>query len=301
MVNNRQTAFPFFVEKQVLGSPLLEPTFTREFLNSLIKGDSSCESISFVKNLIDRDSDLIFIKDQLSRFALANRAVGDAYGCNPDELIGRSDLEFNNNLQEVEQFSSDDQFVIRNRIERIIPFEILSGKDGSRKVLRTIKVPLIDSEGNATHLLGIATDVTAEYELRLLQRTFARESKAACRLDSERKAILVVDDDEAVREVTRELLEGAGYYVHVAKDGIEGMKVFVQHEDSLSLLILDLVMPHADGEEMVKQIRRIAPRIPIILCTGYSDGLKHRIAEHIFTKPYDPRKLLAYVEHLILG
>jgi PAS domain S-box-containing protein len=301
MVRNLQTAFPFFEEKEILSSPLLTPTFSREFLDSVIRGDSSCESASFVRNLIDRDSDLIFVKDRESRFAIANRTVAKVYGCSPEELTGRTDADFNDNLQEVEQFAADDHFVIQHRSERLIPFEILSCKDGARKVLSTIKVPLVDSAGNVTHLLGIATDITVEYELRLLKKAFATHSRNQLIPAQKKKTVLVVDDDEAVREVTRELLEGAGYEVHVAKDGIEGMRTFLQYEDSLSLLIVDLIMPHADGEEMVNQVRRIAPRVPVILCTGYYDGQKHSFTEHIFTKPYDPRKLLAYAEHLILG
>jgi len=83
--------------------------------------------------------------------------------------------------------------------------------------------------------------------------------------------LLVVDDEEAVRNVARMMLERVGFTVLTAVDGRQGLEVFQQRADELTGVLLDLTMPHMNGEEAFRAMRRIRADVPIILASGYSE------------------------------
>ena len=85
-----------------------------------------------------------------------------------------------------------------------------------------------------------------------------------------RAAILVVDDEEVVRELFRETLEELGHSVVAAETGFEGLEL-VKKQD-FALVFLDLKMPGMDGAELFRQIRTIRPRLPVTIITGYPDS-----------------------------
>lgn len=82
--------------------------------------------------------------------------------------------------------------------------------------------------------------------------------------------ILLVDDEESVREVTREVLKQFGFTVLVACDGREAVDCFKQHAAEISCVLLDMAMPRMNGAETYEELRQIRPNIPIILASGYS-------------------------------
>ncbi|MCP3859385.1 MAG: response regulator, partial [Phycisphaeraceae bacterium] len=83
--------------------------------------------------------------------------------------------------------------------------------------------------------------------------------------------ILVVDDDENVRIIGREMLARMGFSVLEANDGREAVGVFADHVDEIVCVLLDLTMPGLDGEQAFEKIRRIDPGAPVILCSGYCE------------------------------
>ena len=90
-------------------------------------------------------------------------------------------------------------------------------------------------------------------------------------------AIMVVDDEAAVRNVTRIILERSGFTVLTAADGREAIKLFQKHGGKIVCVLLDLTMPHMDGEETYRELRRIRSDVPVILASGYSE---QEIAKH---------------------
>jgi PAS domain S-box-containing protein len=84
-----------------------------------------------------------------------------------------------------------------------------------------------------------------------------------------KETILVVEDEEAVRNVTVRILCGLGYKVMTAKDGLEALEVFEEKAQSIHLVILDLVMPKVSGTEAYKKFRLTKPDLPVIFVTGY--------------------------------
>lgn len=83
--------------------------------------------------------------------------------------------------------------------------------------------------------------------------------------------ILVVDDEPTILEVVTLHLEDEGHEVHTAADGVEGLERFVG--ETWDLVLTDWVMPRMKGDELAEAIKRINPRMPVVLVTGFADRL----------------------------
>ncbi len=83
--------------------------------------------------------------------------------------------------------------------------------------------------------------------------------------------ILLVDDEEPVRNVSGKMLERSGFAVLRAGDGLEAIELFRAHGAEVACVLLDLAMPRMDGEETFKELRRIQPDVRVVLASGYSD------------------------------
>ena len=106
--------------------------------------------------------------------------------------------------------------------------------------------------------------------------------------------VLVVDDEEFFRDVTRRLLEDFGYAVYTAADGVEAVKIFEQHGAEIAVAVVDLNMPVMDGNTTIKALRAINPRVRIITVSG-SDGAVQpgdELTDLRLTKPYAMGTLL---------
>ncbi|MCX6136589.1 MAG: PAS domain S-box protein, partial [Ignavibacteriales bacterium] len=84
-------------------------------------------------------------------------------------------------------------------------------------------------------------------------------------------SILVVDDEEMIREVAHDLLHELEYPVLLAVDGEDALRVFSQHRETIGCIILDLSMPRMDGLSAVKELKKIDPDVRIILSSGYNE------------------------------
>jgi len=116
--------------------------------------------------------------------------------------------------------------------------------------------------------------------------------------------ILVIDDEEAARLVAKEMLERSGYRVIVASDGCEGLQQYQQRPHSIDAVLLDLTMPHLDGEETFHRIRSINPDARVVLTSGYDE---HEVAHRFhgiglagfLQKPYTPLELRSKIADVL--
>jgi nitrogen-specific signal transduction histidine kinase len=83
--------------------------------------------------------------------------------------------------------------------------------------------------------------------------------------------ILVVDDEEAIRNLARMILEQAGYTVIVAENGDRAISLFREAAGQISAVLLDMTMPVMSGEETLKQLREIKSDIPVLMSSGFSE------------------------------
>jgi CheY-like chemotaxis protein len=80
---------------------------------------------------------------------------------------------------------------------------------------------------------------------------------------------LVVDDEETVRRVAARMLESCGFSVMTAADGRAGVDAFAHH--AVDVVLLDLTMPAMDGEEALRNLRRLRPDVRVIMMSGYDE------------------------------
>ncbi len=84
------------------------------------------------------------------------------------------------------------------------------------------------------------------------------------------QVVLLVDDEATIRVVLKECLEASGFKVIEAADGVDGFGAYVRHRSSISAVLLDLTMPRMGGGEVLAEIRKLDPRKPVVLMSGYS-------------------------------
>ena len=90
--------------------------------------------------------------------------------------------------------------------------------------------------------------------------------------------ILFVDDEKSIMDLGRQVLEQLGYQVEARADSLEALELFKNFADKFDLVITDMTMPHMTGAKLAKELMRIRPDIPIILCTGFSQSINEEEA-----------------------
>ena len=119
------------------------------------------------------------------------------------------------------------------------------------------------------------------------------------------ETILLVEDEAAVRTLTRTVLERGGYQVVTASSGAEGLRVFQQAADSISLVLTDIVMPNGmSGRDLVDRVLQIKPGLPVIFTSGYStDFAGHELSlkegQVFVQKPARPAQILEAVRRAL--
>jgi CheY-like chemotaxis protein len=104
--------------------------------------------------------------------------------------------------------------------------------------------------------------------------------------------VLVVDDETSLRKVVTTAIKSMGFTVLGAQDGIEAVELFLLHKDAIRLVLCDLTMPRMDGWQTLSALRKIAPDIPVILASGYSEaqamaGSHPELPQAFLSKPYE--------------
>ncbi len=117
------------------------------------------EQRSFLSQVLEINPNLTFAKDREGRFTLANPAVAELYGTSVEYLLGQTDADFNPNREEVEHFRKVDLEVMDTLREHVCE-EAVTDYRGRVHWLYTVKRPIIGQDGKATHVLGVAVDIT---------------------------------------------------------------------------------------------------------------------------------------------
>jgi CheY-like chemotaxis protein len=113
--------------------------------------------------------------------------------------------------------------------------------------------------------------------------------------------ILVVDDEDSIREITKTSLETYGYNVLVASDGIEAIALYTQHKQEISAVLIDMMMPSMDGPTTIRVLQKINPLVKIIGVSGLVSN--HKMIELVgnnvktfLPKPYTSNELLTNLQ-----
>ncbi len=152
-----------------------------------------------------------------------------------------------------------------------------------------IKLDTVPGRGTTFKVLLAASDHVSMSEAPARQQD---EAWDAC------GTVLVVDDEQIIREVARNILEDCGYNVLVAEDGRKALQVFSQHAENITAVLLDLTMPELDGAEAFIGLRRIRPGVRVVLSSGFDDNdsmIERFMTEEavgFLKKPYRPAQLV---------
>jgi len=106
---------------------------------------------------------------------------------------------------------------------------------------------------------------------RMNPGTRIEQSQAGTLPSSSRGTILLIDDEEMVRNVTKRMLERFGFRVLTAPDGLEGIALFRDHWRDIECVLLDCTMPRMSGQATLLELRRIREDARIILVSGYCE------------------------------
>ncbi len=126
----------------------------------------------------------------------------------------------------------------------------------------TIKVISEPGRGTLFKLLFPCTDKAPEARSDVKNGTVPKSGSGT---------ILVIDDERIINTFVQRTLTSAGYHVLAAEDGLEGLKILREHFQEIAAILLDLTMPRMDGLEVMRELRHLAPDIPVLVMSGYSE------------------------------
>lgn len=118
------------------------------------------------------------------------------------------------------------------------------------------------------------------------------------------ETILVVEDEDMLRDLLKNALISKGYSVITAGDGVEAVEVFMLHRREISLVIADVGLPRLSGSEVFQKLKRINAQIKVVLASGFlepgftADILKSGVRE-VIRKPYQPDELLRCIRRVL--
>jgi CheY-like chemotaxis protein len=164
------------------------------------------------------------------------------------------------------------------------------------------RVPHLLTQGQIDSLQILARRTMHELEIRhppLTQPTHHGIQLAPSRQLS--GTILLVEDDDIMRDLLQRTLAGAGYSVHPAADGAEALRWSQQHEGTIDVLVSDIVMPGLGRVELSQRIRAARPETKFLFITGFGDQFPElrEYGATILEKPFLPSELVHKVEEIL--
>ncbi len=120
------------------------------------------------------------------------------------------------------------------------------------------------------------------------------------------ETILLVDDEQMVLEVSKDLLEYLGYRIYTAGSGQEAIAVYTEKRNEIDLVILDMILPGMSGGETFDRLREIDPEIRVLLCSGYSiEGEAQQIMDRgcngFIQKPFQQKSISQKIREILEG
>ena len=156
----------------------------------------------------------------------------------------------------------------------------------------TIRVESELGRGTAFHVLLPPVDAEEES----VPKTEAREGETRHRPAT----VLMVEDEEMIRELARGALARCGHTVLTAKDGEEALAAATRFDDKIDLLITDVVVPKLDGPQLAEKLTAAMPDLKVLFISGYVDREMPADIEYL-EKPFTMQKLLLKVGTVLAG
>lgn len=125
-------------------------------------------------------------------------------------------------------------------------------------------------------------------------------------MNSGEHTILVVEDEELLLELLKEMLEAEGYRVITATDGSQAVNLYRNEREKVSLVLSDMGLPSMGGWEVLRQLKAINPMVKVILSSGFMDtkvrqDMIQSGAKDFIQKPYTPERVIQQIRDSILS
>ena len=166
----------------------------------------------------------------------------------------------------------------------------------------------VESRPNRGTRIRVLFPETSHYE-RLAEDTDEERAAKEEQISEEEKLageglVLVVDDEEGVRDICESILHKYGYSVITAADGVQGLNAYRENRDEIAAVVLDLTMPRMDGSAVLREIRKEDKRVPVLLSSGYvrkdaTKGLSKAGYQGFIQKPYSPMTLVRELKNIL--
>ena len=128
--------------------------------------------------------------------------------------------------------------------------------------------------------------------LPIIQRNVTTDEVVSAPLPMGQERILLVDDEQPLGEIGKQMLERLGYTVAARTSSVEALELFKAQPGRFDLVITDIVMPNMTGETLAKKLMDIRADIPVILCTGYSEKFTRQQASQMGVRSFLMKPLL---------
>lgn len=199
----------------VIGSPVVDAGGRIHGYRGLSKDVTAQRGLearyAFLRQAIDMNPNFFFIRDREGRFIVANKAIADAYGVSVDDLVGKTDADFNADPDELEVIRRGDLEVMESRQDKFIPESPILRRD---RWVQTTKLPLVDADGVARKVLGISNDITERVQMEQAIQTSlerrGRQVQTSTEVAQEIAGATALD--ELLERVVTLVKERFGYY-----------------------------------------------------------------------------------------
>ncbi len=164
-------------------------------------------------------------------------------------------------------------------------------------------IDIISEQGKGTSFV-IYLPVSKDKEKGEGEDILASENRGENKEGDRAGTILIVDDEVAVRDIGKNLFEQRGYTVLLAKDGEEGISVYKANHDKIDIVLLDMIMPNKNGNEVFYELIKTNPSVKVIMISGFSlDNEAQKLlndgALTFIQKPYQAEELLQTVRKIL--
>lgn len=120
------------------------------------------------------------------------------------------------------------------------------------------------------------------------------------KMDDKNPTVLIAEDDQAVRELLSRTLGLSGMTVLLAEDAQNALQIAATYAGTIDLLVTDIQMPGMNGVDLARELKRMRPDIPVLLISGYADGIAIlQVGWFFLKKPFRPATIVAKVKEAL--